>query len=67
MGKHQLAHNLDRNWRLLADVNPIIQTPALVIYDDRGTIWKSENLAEMVPNVDVVSPDCDHWIQQEIA
>ena len=27
--------NLDRNWHLLADVDPIIQQPALMIYGDR--------------------------------
>ena len=57
--------NLDRNWRLLADVNPIIQQPALMIYGDRDVIPKSERLALFVPNVDVVSLDCGHWIQQE--
>ncbi|WP_373050418.1 alpha/beta fold hydrolase [Thalassovita aquimarina] len=57
--------NLDRNWHILADVNPIIQQPALMIYGDRDTIPKSENLTEFVPNVDVVSLDCGHWIQQE--
>ncbi len=57
--------NLDRNWHILADVDPIIQKPALMIYGDRDLIPKSENLTEFVPNVDVVSLDCGHWIQQE--
>jgi pimeloyl-ACP methyl ester carboxylesterase len=57
--------NLDRNWRLLADVNPIIQQPTLMIYGDRDLIPKFERLPEFVPNVDVVSLDCGHWIQQE--
>lgn len=57
--------NLDRNWQILADADPIIQTPALMIYGDRDVIPKSENLAGFVPNVDVVSLDCGHWIQQE--
>ncbi|MFI6711325.1 alpha/beta fold hydrolase [Nonomuraea sp. NPDC050478] len=58
--------NLDRNWRLLADVNPIIQQPALMIYGDRDlAIPRSENLTEFVPNVEVVGLDCGHWIQQE--
>ncbi len=56
--------NLDRNWRLLADVNPIIQQPTLMIYGDRDAVAKSENLADFVPNVEVVSLDCGHWIQQ---
>jgi epoxide hydrolase A/B len=57
--------NLDRNWRILADVDPVIQQPALMIYGDRDLIPKSENLTEFVPNVDVVSLDCGHCIQQE--
>jgi pimeloyl-ACP methyl ester carboxylesterase len=57
--------NLDRNWRLLADVDPIIQQPALMIYGDRDVIPKSEKLTEFVPNVEVVNLDCGHWIQQE--
>lgn len=57
--------NLDRNWHLLADVHPIIQQPTLMIYGDRDAIAKSENLTVFVPNVEVVSLDCGHWIQQE--
>lgn len=57
--------NLDRNWHLLEGVNPIIQQPTLMIYGERDMIPKSENLPEFVPNVEVVSLDCGHWIQQE--
>ncbi|MEV4800129.1 alpha/beta hydrolase [Nonomuraea sp. NPDC049421] len=57
--------NLDRNWHLLADVDPVIRQPALMIYGDRDVIARAENLAEFVPDVDVVSLDCGHWIQQE--
>ncbi|MFK3676666.1 alpha/beta fold hydrolase [Microbacterium sp. NPDC090218] len=58
--------NLDRNWHLLADVDPIIHQPALMIYADRDMVQKSETLADFVPNVDVVNLDCGHWIQQEV-
>lgn len=58
--------NLDRNWQILADVDPIIQKPALMIYGDRDVIPKSENLSGFVPKVDVISLDCGHWIQQEM-
>ena len=57
--------NLDRNWHLLADVNPIIQQPALMIYGERDMIPKSERLSDFVPNVEEVSIDSGHWIQQE--
>ncbi|MFI7610909.1 alpha/beta fold hydrolase [Nonomuraea terrae] len=57
--------NVDRNWHLLAEVDPIIRQPALMIYGDRDVVSRVENLAEFVPNVEVVSLDCGHWIQQE--
>jgi pimeloyl-ACP methyl ester carboxylesterase len=57
--------NLDRNWHLMADVTPIIHQPTLMIYGERDTIPKSENLKNIVSNLDVVSLDCGHWIQQE--
>jgi pimeloyl-ACP methyl ester carboxylesterase len=58
--------NLDRNWHLLRDVDPVIRHPTLMIYGDRDTIPKSERLTTFVPNADVVSLDCGHWIQQEM-
>jgi pimeloyl-ACP methyl ester carboxylesterase len=57
--------NMDRNWEILTDVSPIIHQPALMIYGDNDMIPKSENLTDFVPNVDVVSLNCGHWIQQE--
>ena len=57
--------NLDHNWRLLADADPIVHQPTLMIYGDRDLVARSENLTEFVPNVEVVSLDCGHWIQQE--
>ena len=57
--------NLDRNWHLLADVDPIIHQPTLMIYGDRDAVQKAQNLTTFVPNVDVVNLDCGHWIQQE--
>ena len=58
--------NLDRNWHVLADVNPIIQHPTLMIYGDWDAVPKSETLSQFVPNVEVVSLDCGHWIQEEM-
>ncbi|MEB2783010.1 alpha/beta hydrolase, partial [Algoriphagus sp. C2-6-M1] len=50
--------NLDRNWYLLAEANPIIHQPTLMIYGEQDTIPKSGNLKDFVPNVDVVRLDC---------
>ena len=58
--------NLDRNWHLLAGVDPIIHQRALMVYGDRDTIPRSPNLAAFVPGVEVVGLDCGHWIQQEL-
>ncbi|MDQ7803589.1 alpha/beta hydrolase [Amycolatopsis sp. A133] len=57
--------NLDRNWRLLADVDPVIRQPALMIYGNRDAVPRSERLVEFVPGVEVAGLDCGHWIQQE--
>ena len=57
--------NLDRNWHLLADVDPIIQQPALMVYGARDLVRPAENLPQFVPNVEVVTLDTGHWIQQE--
>jgi pimeloyl-ACP methyl ester carboxylesterase len=57
--------NLDRNWHLLAEIDPIIKQPALMIYGDRDVIPKSERLPVFVPNVEQISLDCGHWIQEE--
>jgi pimeloyl-ACP methyl ester carboxylesterase len=57
--------NLDRNWHLLADVDPVIRQPTLMIFGDRDLVAKPENPTEFVPNAEVVSLDCGHWIQQE--
>ncbi|EMI52697.1 alpha/beta fold hydrolase [Rhodopirellula sallentina] len=58
--------NLDRNWHLLADVDPIIQHSSLMIHGERDLIPPSDTLDQFVPNVDVVTLDCGHWIQQEL-
>jgi len=57
--------NLDRNWHLLADADPIIQHPTLMIYGEQDVIPKFERLTEFVPNAEVTSLNCGHWIQQE--
>lgn len=58
--------NMDRNWALLADVDPFIKHPALMIYGEQDMIPKSESLADFVPNLSVISLECGHWIQQEL-
>jgi pimeloyl-ACP methyl ester carboxylesterase len=58
--------NLDRNWHLLAEVDPVVRQPALMIYGDQDAVAQSPNLEEFVPNVKVVTLNCGHWIPQEL-
>jgi len=57
--------NLDRNWRILESVDPIIQQPALMIYGEKDPVAKAPDLVEYVPKVEVKTLDCGHWIQEE--
>lgn len=57
--------NLDRNWHILADVDPVIRHPALMIYGERDMIPKFDRITDYVPNIEVTSIDCGHWINQE--
>lgn len=57
--------NLNRNWHLLADADPIVHQPALMIYGLRDAVARSEQLAAFVPNVEELSFDSGHWVHQE--
>lgn len=57
--------NLDRNWHILGEADPVINHPVLMIYGDNDLIPKFDRIAEFVPNVSEVSIDSGHWIQQE--
>ncbi len=57
--------NTDRNWHLLADVDPIVRQPALMIYGSRDLVARNERITEFVPNVSEIEFDCGHWIMEE--
>lgn len=57
--------NLDNNWHILGDVDPIISHPTLMIYAEHDVIPKLDNLTDYVPNATVVPLNCGHWVQQE--
>ena len=57
--------NLDRDWHLLADVDPVVRQPALMVYGAQDTVARGQNLARYVPHVEEVTLDCGHWVQQE--
>jgi len=57
--------NLTRNWHILGDAPQVVTTPSLMLYGEYDPVAKSPRLAEHVPNVEVHSLECGHWIQQE--
>ncbi len=57
--------NLDRNWHIQGEVDPIVKHEALMIYGEQDVIPKFALLSSFVPNVEEVSIDAGHWIQQE--
>lgn len=58
--------NVDRNWHLLADVDPIIHQPALMIYGAHDLVARNDRLAAVVPDVTEIELDCGHWIMEEL-
>jgi pimeloyl-ACP methyl ester carboxylesterase len=58
--------NVDRNWHLLADVDPTIRQPALMIYGASDLVARNERITDFVPNVTEVEFDCGHWIMDEM-
>lgn len=58
--------NVDRNWHLLADVDPIIRHRALLISGSRDPVAGNDRLADFVPNVTQIELDCGHWIMEEM-
>ncbi len=57
--------NFSRNWDLLGAYPQIIEPPTLMIYGDYDSVPKSENLGDVVTQLEVVNLPCGHWIQQE--
>ena len=57
--------NFSRNWALLGRVPERVRQPALMIYGEYDMVRKSDTLAQVVADLEVVTLPCGHWIQQE--
>jgi len=57
--------NFTRNWHRLADVPQRIEKPALMIHGRYDMVPASERIRDFVPDVEVATLECGHWIQQE--
>ncbi|XCF07262.1 alpha/beta hydrolase [Tamlana crocina] len=49
----------------MANVKPRINHPTLMIYGEKDVIPKSQTLNDFAPDLNVVSLNCGHHIQQE--
>ena len=57
--------NFTRNWRTTADVVQRVDQPALMIHGRYDMVPPNPDLAKYVPNVEIHTLECGHWIQQE--
>jgi pimeloyl-ACP methyl ester carboxylesterase len=57
--------NFPRNWHTLATVEQRVAQPALMIYGKHDAVPPSPTLGNFVADLEVVTLDCGHWIQQE--
>lgn len=57
--------NFTRNWHRLAEVRQRVDAPALMIHGRYDMVPAFDRIKEFVPNVEVETLDCGHWIQQE--
>ncbi|MFW6093283.1 MAG: alpha/beta fold hydrolase [Pseudomonadota bacterium] len=57
--------NFARNWETTADVPEHVRAPALMIHGQYDIVPPNPELERYVPNVEVHTLECGHWIQQE--
>ncbi|MEE8399071.1 MAG: alpha/beta hydrolase, partial [Desulfobacterales bacterium] len=57
--------NITRNWEISADIKQRIDVPCAMIYGKYDIVPKGGDLSEYVPNLESVTYECGHWIQQE--
>ncbi len=57
--------NFTRNWETTKDVTQLVEQPTLMIHGQHDMVPASPNLKNFVPNAEVHTLDCGHWIQQE--
>jgi len=57
--------NFTRNWEIIGRVPQRITQPALMIYGRYDMVRSFDRLADYVPDIEVHTLECGHWIQQE--
>ena len=57
--------NITRNWEISADVKQRIDVPCGIIYGEYDIVPKGGDISAYVPNLETITLECGHWIQQE--
>jgi pimeloyl-ACP methyl ester carboxylesterase len=58
--------NFTRNWEILGRVPQKVIQPALMIYGRYDMVRPFDRIGEYVPDLEVYTLECGHWIQQEL-
>lgn len=68
-GGINLYRNVDRNWEIMREVDPVIRKPALMISAERDAFLPpsaADGMEEIVPGVEkALIEDCGHWVMWE--
>ena len=57
--------NITRNWEISADLPQKIDVPCGIIYGAYDIVPKGGDVSAYVPNLESITFECGHWIQQE--
>ena len=57
--------NITRNWETSADINQQIDVPCAMIYGEYDIVPKGGDVSAYVPNLETLTLESGHWIQQE--
>lgn len=68
-GGINLYRNVDRNWEIMRDADPVIRKPALMITAEKDFFLppaSADGMEEIVPGVEkALIADCGHWVMWE--
>jgi pimeloyl-ACP methyl ester carboxylesterase len=57
--------NITRNWETSVDLPQRIDVPCAMVYGTYDIVPKGGDVSEHVPNLESITLECGHWIQQE--
>jgi pimeloyl-ACP methyl ester carboxylesterase len=57
--------NFARNWEIIGRVPQRVEQPSLMIYGSHDMVRPFDRIGDYVPDLEVHTLDCGHWIQQE--